>query len=62
MQMFWFGNEKKGKALGPFSLTPDPIAKEGEENKASPPAPLQGEGSRMLRKRRAKRAQLGGQR
>ena len=53
MQMFWFGNEKKGKALDPFSLTPSPIAKEGEENKASPPSPLQGEGSRMLRKWRA---------
>ena len=62
MLMFWFGNEKKGKDLGPFSLTPGPLAKEGEENKASPPAPLQGEGSRMLRKWRAKRAQLGGQR
>ena len=62
MQMFWFGNEKKAEALGPFSLTPSPLAKEGEENKASPPAPLQGEGSRMLRKWRAKRAQLGGQR
>lgn len=34
--MFWFGNEKKGKALGSFSLTPGPIAKEGEGNKASP--------------------------
>ena len=30
MQMFWFGNEKKGKALGPFSLTPDPSPKRGE--------------------------------
>ena len=62
MQMFWFGNEKKAKALGPFSLTPGPIAKEGEGNKASPPTPLQREGSRMFRKWRAKRAQLGGQR
>ena len=60
MQMFWFGNEKKAEALGPFSLTPNPLAKEGEENKASPPAPLQGEGSRMLRKWRVKGAQLGG--
>ena len=62
MQMFWFGNEKKAEAPALSSLTPGPLTKEREENKASPPAPLQGEGSRMLRKRRAKRAQLGGQR
>ena len=62
MQMFWFGNEKKGEAPAPFSLTPGPLAKEGEENKASPPAPLQGEGSRMLRKWMEKGAQLGGKR
>ena len=48
MQMFWFGNEKKGKALGPFSVTPDPLS--------------QREGSRMLRKWRVKGAQLGGKR
>jgi len=35
--MFWFGNEKKGKALGPFSLTPGPLAKEGEGNKVEQP-------------------------
>jgi hypothetical protein len=46
---------------GKQGRTANPIAKEREENKASPPAPLQGEGSRMLRKWRAKRAQLGGQ-
>ena len=69
MQMFWFGNEKKGKAQpyskrrrGKQGRTASPIAKEREGNKASPPAPLQGEGSRMLRKWRAKRAQLGGKR
>ena len=45
MQMFWFGNEKKAEALA---------------HSASPPAPLQGEGSRMLRKWRVKGAQLGG--
>ena len=39
MQMFWFGNEKKGEALGLFSLTPGPLAKEGEENKVEQPAP-----------------------
>jgi len=47
---------------GEQGRTASPLAKEGEGNKASPPAPLQGEGSRMLRKWRAKRAQLGSKR
>jgi len=52
-------SERRGGKQG---RTASPIAKEREGNKASPPAPLQGEGSRMLRKWRAKRAQLGGKR
>ena len=45
MQMFWFGNEKKGKALGPFSLTPDPHSKRrrGKQSLTPDPSPKRGE-------------------
>ena len=53
MQMFWFGNEKKGEAPAPFSLTPGPLLSSFRKLHEQRPMVLQGEGSRMLRKWRA---------